>query len=263
MTLTRAILLILGPFAMALPAGCSKDSPSSSPTRVAPSAAASAGVGQRRLEVLEGSATFLIDAPLEKIKGRSTKVRGTLHLDPQNLKASKGQIEVDLDDLKTETFQDAEKNKSQTGHSKNWLEIGTDVEEKRREENRWARFTIKSIDDDPAKAQAADSPAKAQTGGTGVVNAAGRTSVTVRATGEMWIHGVSAPKTVIATVTFAGPAEAPTSVRVVTSQPIAVSLKEHDVKPRDLAGKFLAGALEKVGQKIDDSVQISLDLTAK
>jgi len=34
------------------------------------------------------------------------------------------------------------------------------------------------------------------------------------------------------------------------------------VKPRDLAGKFLAGALEKIGQKIDDSVEISLDLTA-
>ena len=68
--------------------------------------------------------------------------------------------------------------------------------------------------------------------------------------------------TVSATVTFAGPPEAPTLVRVVTAEPVRVSLKEHDVKPRDLAGKFLSGALEKVGQKIDDSVQLSLDLTA-
>jgi len=78
----------------------------------------------------------------------------------------------------------------------------------------------------------------------------------------MLLHGVSAPKTVVATVTFSGPPDAPTLARVVTAQPVRISLKEHDVKPRDLAGKFLAGALEKIGQKIDDSVEISLDLTA-
>jgi polyisoprenoid-binding protein YceI len=207
-------------------------------------AAATASAGQKRLNITGGTATFLIDAPLEKIKGRSTKLRGSLDIDPQNLKASRGQIEVDLDDLKTETFDDEEKNKAQTGHTKNWLEIGTDVEAKRREENRWARFTIKSIEE------------------SSVVKAAGGTPVTVKATGDMWIHGVSSPKTVSATVTFSGPAEAPTLVRVVTAEPVRISLKEHDVKPRDLAGKFLSGALEKIGQKIDDSVQLSLDLTA-
>jgi polyisoprenoid-binding protein YceI len=223
--------------------GCSKEKSESA--RVAPAAAAaSASAGQKRLNITAGTATFLIDAPLEKIKGRSTKLRGSLDIDPQNIKASRGQIEVDLDDLKTETFDDEEKNKAQTGHSKNWLEIGTDVEAKRREENRWARFTIKSIDDASATKPAGGAP------------------IALKATGDMWIHGVSSPKTVSATVTFAGPPEAPTLVRVVTAEPVRISLKEHDVKPRDLAGKFLSGALEKVGQKIDDSVQLSLDLTA-
>jgi polyisoprenoid-binding protein YceI len=235
------------PFALVLTAclvllGCSKDK--SEATRVAPMAAASASAGQKRLNVTGGTATFLIDAPLEKIKGRSTKFRGSLDIDPQNLKASRGQIELDLDDLKTETFDDEEKNKAQTGHAKNWFEIGTDVEAKRREENRWARFTIKSIE-----TTSADKPV-------------GGTPIAIKATGDLWLHGVSSPKTISATVTFAGPPEAPTLARVVTSDPIRVSLKEHDVKPRDLAGKFLSGALEKIGQKIDDSVQISLDLTA-
>jgi polyisoprenoid-binding protein YceI len=224
--------------------GCSKDSSSGAP-RTAPSGATAASAGQKRLQIAEGTATFLIDAPLEKIKGRSTKMRGTLDIDPQNLKASKGQIEVDLDDLKTETFADDGKNKAQTEHSKNWLEIGPDVDAKRREENRWARFTIKSIDE--------SSTTKVGDG----------TPVTVRASGDVWVHGVTSPKTVTATVTINGSADAVTSVHVVTSQPFRVSLKEHDVKPRDLAGKFLAGALEKIGQKIDDEVQISLDLTAK
>jgi polyisoprenoid-binding protein YceI len=224
-------------------AGCSKDK-ASGMTRSDPSAASSATAGQKRLTISNGSATFMIDAPLEKIKGRSGKVRGSLDIDPGNLKMSKGQIEVDLDDLATNTFDDAEKDKSQTDHTRNWLEIGKDVEAKRREENRWARFTIKSIEE------------------TSAPKAAGGTPVTVKATGDFWLHGVSSPKTVMATVTFSGPPDAPTLARVVTAQPVRISLKEHDVKPRDLAGKFLAGALEKIGQKIDDSVEISLDLTA-
>jgi len=235
-------------FGLALPAmlalsACSKEKASGA-TRSAPSSAAPATAGQKRLNVTAGTATFLIDAPLEKIKGRSTKVRGSLDIDPQNLKTSKGQIEVDLDDLATETFDNADENKSQTEHTQNWLEIGKDVEAKRREENRWARFTIKSIEE------------------TSSPKAAGGTPVTVKASGDMWLHGVSSPKTIVATVTFSGPPDAPTLARVVTAEPLRISLKEHDVKPRDLAGKFLAGALEKIGQKIDDSVAISLDLTA-
>jgi polyisoprenoid-binding protein YceI len=236
---------------------CSKDEPS--PARTAPpaasapaqSAAAAPAAGQRRFEVASGTATFLIDAPLEKIKGRSSKIRGTLDVDPANLKTGKGQIEVDLQDLKTETFGDAEKDTSQTGHALNWLEIGSDVDPKRREENRWVRFTIKAIDDaNPTKLAAAE-----------VKN--GQRAVTVQATGDLWLHGATSSKKVDVALTLDGPPEAPTSLRIVTSQPLKVSLKEHDVKPRDLAGKFLSGALEKIGQKIDDNVQISLDVTAK
>ncbi len=225
-------------------AACSKDQPSSS-ARVAPSAAGAAAAGQRRLEIAAGTATFLIDAPLEKIKGRSSKVRGSLDVDPTDLKASKGQIEFDLDDLKTETFEDADKNKAQTGHAKNWMEIGPDVDAKRRDENRWVRFSIKSIEETSAP--------KATTG----------TPISMQATGDLWMHGVTAPKTVKVIVTFDGSGDALSGAHVTTAEPMRISLKEHDVKPRDLAGKFLAGALEKVGQKIDDSVQISLDLTAK
>jgi polyisoprenoid-binding protein YceI len=242
MNLSGRIEIALLALLTALP-GCSKDK-ASGQTRSAPNAAASASGAQKRLTISAGSATFLIDAPLEKIKGRSGKVRGSLDIDPQNLKGSKGQIEVDLDDLQTETFDDAEKNKSQTEHTRNWLEIGKDVEAARREENRWARFTIKSIAE------------------TSSPKAAGGTPITVKAAGDLWMHGVSSPKTVVVTVTFSGPPDAPTLARVVTAEPVRISLKEHDVKPRDLAGKFLAGALEKIGQKIDDSVEISLDLTA-
>jgi len=249
----RTLCFVVLPLAM-LSAACSKDEPAaarSAPPAASGATAASPVAGQRRFEVASGTATILIDAPLEKIKGRSTKARGTLDFDPADLKTGKGQIEVDLDDFKTETFADAEKDTSQSGHAKNWLEIGADVEPKRREENRWVRFTIKAIDDaNPTKLAAAEAKN-------------GQRAVTVQATGDLWLHGVSSSKKVNVALTLEGPPDAPTSIRLVTSQPLKVSLKEHDVKPRDVAGKFLAGALEKIGQKIDDTVQISLDLTAK
>ena len=254
MRVCRTLCLAAVPLLTML-AACSKDEPSAArtapPTAAAAAPAAAAAAGQHRFEVAAGTASFLIDAPLEKIKGRSTKVRGNLDVDPADLKTGKGQIELDLDDLKTETFGDAEKDTSQTGHAKNWFEIGTDVEAKRREENRWVRFTIKAIDDaNPTKFATAEVKD-------------GKRTVLVQATGDLWLHGVSSSKKVNVALTMEGPLEAPTSIRVVTTQPLKVSLKEHDVKPRDLAGKFLSGALEKIGQKIDDTVQVSLDLTAK
>jgi polyisoprenoid-binding protein YceI len=255
MTLRVSRTLCLAAVPLLTLAACSKDEPSAARTApptvasVAPGAAVAAG--QRRFEVAAGTASFLIDAPLEKIKGRSTKVRGNLEVDPADIKTGKGQIELDLDDLKTETFGDAEKDTAQTGHAKNWFEIGSDVEAKRREENRWVRFSIKAIDDaNPTKLATAEAKD-------------GKRTVLVQATGDLWLHGVSSSKKVNVALTLEGPPEAPTSIRVVTTQPLKISLKEHDVKPRDLAGKFLSGALEKIGQKIDDTVQVTLDLTAK
>ena len=223
-------------------------------TRVAPPAAPgsqSIAAGATRFAVAEqGKATFLIDAPLEKIKGRSGKIRGEITLDPDDLMTTRGEVDVDLMDLVTETFDDADKNKTQTGHAHNWMEIGDDVEAKRREENRFARFTIQSIDNVSSKL--ADAP-----------DNGGERMVMVTAHGELWAHGVSSPKEMKLAATFQGPPNAPTTIHVTTAEPLKLSLKEHDIKPRDVAGKFLNGALEKVGKKIDDTVQISLDLMAR
>jgi polyisoprenoid-binding protein YceI len=231
--------------------GCKDDSTAQ---RVAPpSAPASqpAVAGATRFAVAEqGKASFLIDAPLEKIKGHSGKVRGDITLNPADLMTTRGEVDVDLMDLVTETFDDADKNKTQTGHAHNWLEIGDDVEAQRREENRFARFTIKSVENISSKL--ADAPQKN-----------GERTVMVTAHGDLWAHGVSSPKEMKLAATFQGPPSAPTAIHVTTAEPLKLSLKEHDIKPRDVAGKFLNGALEKVGKKIDDAVQISLDVTAR
>lgn len=222
--------------------------------RVAPPSSSQsqpASAGATRFAVAEkGTASFVIDAPLEKIKGHSAKVRGEITLDPADLMTTRGEVDVDLMDLVTETFDDADKNKTQTGHAHNWMEIGDDVEPKRREENRFARFTIKSVDNVSAKL--ADAPENN-----------GERTVVVTARGDLWAHGVSSPKALKLSAGFQGPLTAPTAIHITTAEPLPLSLKEHDIKPRDVAGKFLNGALEKVGKKIDDTVQISLDVTAR
>jgi len=222
--------------------------------RVAPPAASAsqpASAGALRFAVAEkGTANFLIDAPLEKIKGHSGKLRGEVTVDSADLMTTRGEVDVDLMDLVTETFDDASKNSTQTGHAHNWIEIGDDVEPKRREENRFARFTIRSVDDVSSKL-------------VEVAEKNGERTVMVTARGDLWVHGVSSPTTVKLTAKFQGPPSAPTGLHIMTTEPLKLSLKEHDIKPRDVAGKFLNGALEKVGKKIDDTVQISLDVMAR
>jgi polyisoprenoid-binding protein YceI len=232
--------------------GTQKDDGASVGTRAAPPPAVSAApvtVGASRFKVEEtGSASFLIDAPLEKIKGHWTKFRGAVDLDTSDLTKSHGEVDLDLDDLKTETFGDKDKDTAQTEHAHNWFELGSDAKD--REANRWARFTFKSlVSATPAKL--ADAPEQN-----------GARTLHVVANGDMWLHGVTAPKTVKLTVVVTGPVSAPTSMKITTDEPIRLSLKEHDVKPRDVGGKFLNGALEKVGKKIDDAAQVSLDISA-
>jgi polyisoprenoid-binding protein YceI len=230
--------------------GCKDEAASVRTAPPSPSSTAAVPSGSAFQIEENGAASFYIDAPLEKIKGRSNKVRGNVAIDLKNLKKASGEIDVDLEALVTQTFAEASENTSQTEHAHNWLEIGSDVEPKRREENRWARFFLRSVEE----ASAADLAT--------AVEKAGERTVNVTARGDLWLHGVSASKTVKLAATFQGPASAPTRLRVVTVEPMLVSLQEHDVKPRDIAGKFLNGALEKVGKKIDDAVQLSLDVTA-
>ena len=64
-------------------------------------------------------------------------------------------------------------------------------------------------------------------------------------------------------MTFKGPADAPTELAIKTDDAMPVSLKEHEVKPRDKVGSFLNGALERIGKKIDDKVQVSFEGDAK
>ena len=244
---------------------CDNDSKKSDAVQTAPSASAIASAsampassgsaaatdepvpaGDTRFVMETGKGSFLIDAPLEKIKGMSDEVAGHLDVNAKDLTKSTGTIKVRLSTLKTSTFGDTDKDVAQTEHARNWMEVGNDSSADSRMKYEWATFVVTAIDaTPPALADAKD----------GIVKA--------KVSGDLTVHGVTTKKVVPVTLTFKGAAGAPTEIDLKTDAPMPVSMKEHDVKPRDKIGGFLNGALDRIGKKIDDSVQVSFEGTSK
>jgi len=248
------VLAVVGMSSLAL-AGCKKDAtpalaesppPPPASAKPAPPKAVRFSIGGDGNKV-----SVMIDAPLEKFKGDTAKVSGVLDVQPDDLKKSSGEIDADLDAFVTHTFNDKDKDESQTEHAHNWFELGSEVPQKTRDDYKMARFIIESIDE-----TSVPNLAKAPEEG-------GKRTVTFKASGSLRVHGRASKKTVVVTVAFTGPAASPTELTIATKEPFFASLSEHDVKPRDLAGKFLQGALEKVGKKIDDKAQITIEAKAK
>src|SRR5262249_44486037 len=151
-----------------------------------------------------------------------------------------------LSGIKSYSFTDQDKNDTQTEHIHNWFEIGQDVPAAEREKNQWAKFTITKVEKvEPASLDKAATFTDAI--GTG-------RKFKITADGDFTVHGVTKPKTVEMEATLydvkaATPPfqDAQRILMLRTAKPFVVSLKEHDVKPRDTGGKFLSTALKVVG----------------
>ncbi len=202
-----------------------------------------------------------IPAPIETTRAQDDQVRGELKIDLENPTKTQGIVEVDLEAIKSMTFTDQDKNNTQTEHMKNWFEIGPDVKSDLREKNRWARFVIKKIIKVEPGAYQKVTPFKDEIG-------TGR-SFKLTAEGDFTVHGITKSKTinlnlVIYEIKEGGTryASAKKVMILRTQSPLLVSLKEHDVKPRDNTGKFLSKALSVVGLKISDEAHVALDLRA-
>jgi polyisoprenoid-binding protein YceI len=207
--------------------------------------------GATRFAVLMGKGSFLIDAPLEKIKGTSDEVRGFVDVNPKDLTKTQAQIGVRLSTLRTATFDDEDKNTAQTEHARNWMEVGNDSPAESRMKYEWATLNVTSVDATPAALADAKDEGGART-------------IKAKISGDLTLHGITSKKTGIpVTVTVKGPPDAPTEIAIKTDAPMPVSMKEHDVKPRDKIGSFLNGALDRIGKKIDDNVQVSFETDAK
>ena len=253
--MNRSALIFPLALCLAVAACDKKDSPAPAMPATTPSvapkvAAPEAPVVGAHLKIATVKSSFLIDAPLEKIKGTSEEGKGELALDPLDLTKSRGEVAIRLAALHTHTFGDKSKDDSQTEHAHNWMEIGPESSAENKVKYEYTKLTIKSVETPVTKL--AD-----------IKEEGGARTFKAKVGGDLWIHGVTSAKTVAVTVTVKGPPDAPTEVMVKTDEPMMVSMKEHGIAPHDKLGGFLNGALEKIGKKIDDKVQVSFEATAK
>jgi hypothetical protein len=214
---------------------------------------------------IDPASTTSIDmpAPKEHIKAGTQGAAGTLDIDFTNLAATRGEVKADLSSLTTRTFDDAEKDKTQTGHARTWLEVADGEQGKLPDDvkaaNRYAVYAIRSVDN--LSANDLTKVAATKDGADEV------RTVTATTKGELLIHGHKVDREADVEVQFryapgAAP-DKPTSVSIKSKKPLRATLAEHDVKPRDGFGKIAKGALNLLGTKVADTADIALDLRAK
>lgn len=213
---------------------------------------------------IDARSTTSIDmpAPKEHIKAGTEGAAGTLDIDLTNLAATRGEVKADLSTLAMRTFGDADKDGTQTGHARTWLEVADGEEGKLPDDvkaaNKYAVYAIRSVENlsatdltkVPATKDGADEVRR----------------VTATTRGELLIHGHKVDREADVEVEFryepGAAANRPKSLAIKSRKPLRATLAEHDVKPRDGFGKIAKGAFNLLGTKVADVADISLDLRA-
>jgi len=253
---TTAVLLL-----SAALAGCDKDSsvplaPAASalqPAKPAPAASV-----KLEIESASSKVDFLMDAPLEKIRGRAHgSTTGTLHVDPTDITKTRGLLRVAINGLELlqkvadddGEFGAESKSEVQNQHARAWLEIGDDAPPEVREKNRVVEFRINRV----------DAPSARDLTKLGGVERA----LTATVTGDFRLHGRQSQKSAQVKVTFNFDREQLKSASFRTVKPFLVGLAEHDVRPREAFGKLAQRTLEMVAPKVAKEAAVTFELTAK
>jgi polyisoprenoid-binding protein YceI len=205
--------------------------------------------------------SMMLEAPELKIKAKTSAAAGSLDIDLKDLANSRGEVKIDLSTIVTSTYGN-DKDKSQTTHARTWLEVGDGEEgkldEKLKEENRYAVYAIRSIENPSATDVTKVAPTKD--------GADELRTVTMTTKGELLVHGHKVDREGEVEVAFryepGAAADKPKAVTIKSKKPFRVVLAEHDVKPRDGFGKIAKGSFSLLGTKVADNADISLDLRA-
>ncbi len=210
----------------------------------------------------KSSTSIDMPAPKEHIKAGTDGATGSLEVDIMNLANTRGEVKADLLSLHTKTFDDAAKDKTQTGHARTWLEVADGEEGKVADDvksaNRYAVYAIRSVDN----LSATDlTKVPATKDGADEVR-----TVTATTHGEFLIHGHKVDRDAEVEVAFhyapGSPPDKPKSLAIKSKKPLRATLADHDVKPRDGFGKIAKGAFNLLGTKVAETADITLDLRA-
>jgi hypothetical protein len=239
--------------------------PAASSLAPSSSSSSSAAAPSTKLVVQPTSfASLDLPAPKERIVARVEGGKGALDVVPSDLAKTRGEVMLDLTTLTTSTFKDG-RDKEQTAHARTWLEVADGEKGKLpddvKDKNRYAVYAIRAIERASATDLAKVPATKDEATGTDV------RKVTLTTKGELAIHGKKVERDADVEVTFSyaagAPAEKPNAVRIATVKPFTVVLADHDVKPRDAAGKLAKDFFHLIGTKVADTADVTLDVRAK
>jgi len=257
---------MVGIAAMLLSAACDKGSSAGSvelapsASALAPSVAAPTSMAVKMKVDAKGHTEIDMPGPNEHIKADTSASMGSIDVDLMNIPATRGEVKVDLQSLNLKTFDDKEKNKSQTEHAQTWLEAAPKLKPEIVEPNRYAVFAIRSVDNasvvDLTKAPLAPGKDGKQ-----------QKVVTATVKGEFLVHQHKKDKSVDVEITFiypaaAKPADKPESMTIKTKSPLVVTLDEHDIKPRDNTGVIAKEAFKLLGTKVADTASVTFEFNA-
>jgi hypothetical protein len=188
-----------------------------------------------------GEARFELPARQATPRGRARVVRGSVEVDLGDLPATRGTLEVDLGSILMDGEGDAgDSSHAYTNRALDWLDIGASRPEALRERMRWARFTLLRVED--ASSRAAEDGKE----------------VSLTVVGELELHGYRVERTAELRVTFERD-----RMLIRTAKPVPVSLRVHDVQPRDPQGAHVSSELGLLGSQVGTEAHVELDLAAQ
>jgi hypothetical protein len=220
---------------------------------------AAAGARTFVVDAASSAVSFTMDAELEKISGRAPgALRGELALDASDIAKSSGLVQLDLDRLVIHQrkrddgageFGPETQSEKQNADMRTWFEISSDTPPQVRETNRWAEFRLTQLSLPSARDVAtSDVPER---------------SLTAEAKGDFRLHGRVKPRSAKLEIRIRYADRVPREIHVRTTEPFAVPLEEHDVRPRSAFGKLADKTLDALGAKVSKVALISLDFTAR
>lgn len=193
-----------------------------------------------------GETRFTLGPRSGRVSGELGIAGGELKLDSDDLTTTRGHVNFDLDTLKLDEQRGSNpkglerwrrwSSSSLTEGARAWLELARPEQP----QHRYARFAITHVGELSATAASDGQRVSAAPGW-----AARR--VTLRASGELELHGVRFPYTASLDARFhwpdpLPPGAGPDRVEITTREPIVIDLTTHDIVPRTPSGEVLAEA---------------------
>lgn len=264
---------------LALPMGCSKSEPQEStpqaPWRAQPAKAA-ASLPARFKAQERCQAAVELRAKEAKPRGTFRVCRGELEVDLLDLEKSKGKISIDVASIEMLEDGDGGRSDESTRQAQNWLDVGASRPEAERERLRWATFTLTAVEDLSSTSAHKGKVIKLETDASAVEDASPEEdaeatpslqarAVTFTAKGYLVLHGVRVETSVPMRAVFhyarsAGADQVPARLTLESRRPLAISLRVHDIKPRDASGLFQARDMKLLGKVVGTEARVTLGL---